>query len=202
MADFKIIYYILVIIYVLLIAVFAWGWITYSRTKTKIKFFNEPLVTITSVSGVIGLILSFVPLFMKIWSYDSDYVKQDTVFIVLLVLEFIFLAIFLALAYVYAFDFGIAIDEKEEKVQFFGQTVNLNKIVEIQEKKYSLRIIYEQGFKNIKKKVIIFSPKAKAFVRENFVSIVNKNIENKNKKNVTLQEQKKLKAKSETATDN
>lgn len=181
MADFRIIYYILLVMFVLLTAVFVWGWITYSRTKTKTKFLNIPLLTATLGVAGIGLILAFVPIFMGIWNYDSDTVKQDAGFISILVLEFVFLAGFLALAYIYAFDFGIAIDQEQNKLQFFGQVVNTNKIVDLVEKKYSLKIVYEQGFKNLKKKISIYTPKAKQFIREQLADIIATNQINKAK---------------------
>lgn len=172
MAQFKIIYYVLLVMSFLLIAVFLWGAVTYKKSKSHVKFINRPLLTITLAVAAISFILAWIPIGMQIWDYDDEFVRSDPAFISILVFEFIFLIGFLVLAYVFAFDFGIALEEENNRLQFFGQTVNTDKIIAVEEKKYSLKIVYEQGFKNIKKKVTIFTPKAKLFVKEILTDIV------------------------------
>lgn len=175
MAQFKIIYYIVLVMSFLLIAVFLWGALTYKRSKTNIKFLNRPLLALTLSVAAIGFILAWVPIGMEVWDYDDELIRSDPAFISILVFEFIFLVGFLALAYVFAFDFGIALEKENNQLQFFGQAVNTDKIVALEEKPRSLKIVYEQGFKNIKKKVTLFSPAAKSFIRDNLTEIVAEN---------------------------
>lgn len=163
MAQFKIIYYVILVMSFLLLTVFIWGGITYKKVKTRIKFLNRPLLTLTLTIGIIAFLFAWVPIFLQVWKYDDEFVKKDLVFILILVFEFLFLVGFLLLAYVFAFDFGIALEEDETKLQFFGQTINTNKIIALEEKKYGLKIVYEQGYKNIQKKVTLFTPNAKKF---------------------------------------
>lgn len=172
MAEFKIIYYVVLVMSFLLIAVFLWGTVTYKRSKAKIRFLNRPLLALTLSVGAIAFILAWIPIGMRIWTYDDEFVRSDSAFISILVFEFIFLIGFLALAYIFAFDFGIALEEDGNRLQFFGQAVNTEKIIALEEKPHSLKIVYEQGFKNIKKKVTIFSPKAKLFAKEILTGIV------------------------------
>lgn len=170
-----ILFYVILAMSVLLNAVFIWGALTYKKIRSNTKFTNKPLLTLTwSIAGI-GFILALIPIFMKVWTYDFEYIKSDPVFISILVFEILFLVAFLVLAYAFAFDFGIALDEEENRLQFFGQTVNIDKIIAIEEKKYSLKIVYEQGFKNIKKRVTVFTPNAKQFVKENLSNIVAEN---------------------------
>lgn len=172
MAQFKIIYYIVLVMSFLLIAVFLWGALTYKRSKTNVKFLNRPLLAATLSVAAIGFILAWVPIGMQVWDYDDELIRSDPAFISILVFEFIFLAGFLALVYIFAFDFGIALEKENNQLQFFGQVVNTDKIVALEEKPRSLKIVYEQGFKNIKKKVTLFSPAAKSFIRDNLTEIV------------------------------
>lgn len=172
MAQFKIIYYIVLVMSFLLIAVFLWGALTYKRSKTNIKFLNRPLLAATLSVAAIGFILAWVPIGMQVWDWDDELLRSDPAFISILVFEFLFLAGFLVLAYIFAFDFGIALEKENNQLQFFGQTVNTDKIVALEEKPHSLKIVYEQGFKNIKKKVTFFSPAAKSFIRDNLTEIV------------------------------
>lgn len=181
MAEFKIIYYVVLVMSFLLLTVFLWGAFTYNKVKSDVKFLNRPLLTLTLSIGIIGFILSWIPIFMKIWTYDDSFVRTDPAFISILVFEFLFLVGFLSLSYIFAFDFGIALEQDAQRLQFFGQTVSTNKIIALEEKKYSLKIVYEQGFKNIKKKVTIFSPNAKIFVREILAEIVAANQATKEK---------------------
>lgn len=175
MAEFKIIYYIILVMSFLLIAVFLWGAVTYKRSKTKVKFLNRPLLAVTLAVAAISFILAWVPIGMQVWDYDDVLIRSDAGFISVLVLECLFLVAFLGLAYMFAFDFGIAVEADTNKLQFFGQAVNIDKIVDLETKGHSLKIVYEQGFKNIKKKVTIFTPKAKLFVKEALTEIVANN---------------------------
>lgn len=172
MAEFKIVYYVLLVMSFLLVSVFLWGAVTYKKVKTNVKFLNRPMLALTLAIGAIAFIIAWIPIGMQIWVYDDELIRSDPGFIAILVLEFVSLVSFLVLAYVYAFDFGIAYDEKNNTLQFFGQAVNTEKIIALEEKKYSLKIVYEQGFKNIKKKITIFSPNAKAFVKTILTDVV------------------------------
>ncbi|MDQ7983100.1 MAG: hypothetical protein REH79_02635 [Spiroplasma sp.] len=175
MVDFKIIYYVVIAMFGLLASVFFWGFITFKRTKTDTKFLNTPLFTLSIVLATVGVILSLMPIMLQVWTYDDAFVRSDPLFISLLVFEFVFLAAFLVLAYVFAYDFGIALEPENNRLQFFGQTVNTEKIIGLETKRNSLQVIYEQGFKDSKKKVTIFTPKAKLFVKEVLGDIVARN---------------------------
>lgn len=175
MVDFKIIYYVLLAMFVLLTAVFLWGFITYRKTTTQTKFLNTPLFTLSIIVAVIGIVLTIVPLGMQVWSYSGEYIRSDPAFISILVLEFVFLVAFLVLTYLFAYDFGIALDTDNNRLQFFGQSVNTEKIIALETKKRSLQVIYEQGFKNSKKKLTIFTPKAKLFAKEVLADIIARN---------------------------
>lgn len=175
MVDFKIIYYVVIAMFVLLASVFFWGYVTYKRTRTETKFLNKPLFALSIGVAAVGIILTLVPLMMKVWEFEDEYIRSDPAFISVLVFEFIFLVGFLVLAYVLAYDFGIALDTENNRLQFFGQTVNSEKIVALEEKKNSLQVIYEQGFKNSKKKITIFTPQAKLFTKEILADIIARN---------------------------
>lgn len=179
MVSFKIIYYILIVMFVLLASVFFWGFITYKRTKSETKFLNRPLLTLSIIIAVVGIAFTIAPLGMKIWNYNDVYVRSDPAFISILVFEFIFLAAFLVLVYLFAYDFGIALDTENNQLQFFGQAINTEKIISLQTKKKSLQIIYEQGFRSNKKKLTIFTPKAKLFVQEVLTDIIARNQANR-----------------------
>lgn len=177
MAQFKLIYYIVLGMSVLLISVFLWGSITFFKVKKFMnnKFLNIPLFVSTLVIAVIGFALALTPIILKIWTYEDEFIKSDPLFLSILALEFVFLLTFLVLAYVFAYDFGIAIDQKASRLQFFGQSVNINKIIALVEKKSSIKILYEQGHKNFKKRVTVYTPGSKAFVRRALSGIVSSN---------------------------
>ncbi len=179
MVSFKIIYYVVLVMFVLLASVFFWGFITYKRTRSETKFLNTPLFTLSIVIAVVGIAFTIAPLGMKVWSYADGYVRSDPAFISILVLEFVFLAAFLVLAYLFAYDFGIALDTENNHLQFFGQAINTEKIISLETKKNSLQVIYEQGFRNNKKKLIIFTPKAKLFAKEVLADIIARNQANR-----------------------
>ncbi|MBE4704392.1 hypothetical protein [Spiroplasma platyhelix] len=172
MAQFKIIYYIVLVMSFLLIAVFLWGAVTYKKSKSNVRFLNRPLLALTLSIAAVSFILAWIPIIMKVWAYDDEFVRSDPAFISILVFEFIFLIAFLVLAYVFAFDFGMTLEQDTNRLQFFGQTVNTEKIIALEEKPHCLKIVYEQGFKNIKKKITIFSPKARLFAKEILTDIV------------------------------
>lgn len=173
MDKLKILFYVVLVMSFLLNAVYIWGMISYRKTKTNTKFLNKPLLSLTLVVAGIGFILAWVPIFMQVWTYDT--LANYPELIAILVLELIFLLAFLILAYIFAFDFGIAFDKEQENLHFFGQTISTKKIIALEEKKYSLKVVYEQGFKNIKKKITVFTPNAKKFVREILTDIVASN---------------------------
>ena len=179
MVSFKIIYYVLLVMFVLLASVFFWGFITYKRTRTETKFLNKPLFTLSIIMAVIGIAFTIVPLGMKLWIYDDSYIRSDPAFISILVFEFLFLVAFLILAYLFAYDFGIALDAENNTLQFFGQAINTEKIISLETKKNSLQVIYEQGYRNNKKKITIFTPKAKLFAKEVLVDIIARNQANR-----------------------
>ncbi|MCL6429031.1 hypothetical protein LT335_00592 [Spiroplasma sp. JKS002669] len=179
MVSFKIIYYVLLVMFVLLASVFFWGFITYKRTRTETKFLNKPLFTLSIIMAVIGIAFTIVPLGMKLWTYDDSYIRSDPAFISILVFEFLFLVAFLILAYLFAYDFGIALDAENNTLQFFGQAINTEKIISLETKKNSLQVIYEQGYRNNKKKITIFTPKAKLFAKEVLVDIIARNQANR-----------------------
>lgn len=179
MVSFKIMYYVLLVMFVLLASVFFWGFVTYKRTKSETKFLNMPLLTLSIVVAVIGIALTIAPIGMRIWDYDDAYVRSDPAFISILVFEFIFLVAFLVLAYLFAYDYGIALDSENDRLQFFGQSISNEKILSLQTKKYSLQIIYEQGFKSNKKKLSVFTPKAKLFIKEVLTDIIARNQANR-----------------------
>jgi len=83
------------------------------------------------------------------------------------------------LAYLFAYDFGIALDAENNTLQFFGQAINTEKIISLETKKNSLQVIYEQGYRNNKKKITIFTPKAKLFAKEVLVDIIARNQANR-----------------------
>jgi len=172
--DFKITYYIGIIIFLLLLTIFGWGWYTFNKPKTTTRFLNLKLIITTLVVGTIGLIISIIPIIMQVWTYSTDWVKSDATFITLLVFEYTFLVIFLGLAYFFSFDFGIAIDEN--KIYFFGQAVNTSKIIALDQRKYVLKIVYEQGIKKMKRRLTIFTPKAQSFVKDHLTEKVATNI--------------------------
>ncbi|WP_375318043.1 hypothetical protein [Spiroplasma endosymbiont of Virgichneumon dumeticola] len=167
MLDFKIIYYIGLVMFVLLLAILGWGWFSFNKPKTNNRFLNIKLLIPTLAIGVIGLILSIVPIGMQVWSYDTVFVKNDPTFLSILIIEYIFLAALLILAYVFSFDFGIAVDETN--IYFFGQSVSTNKIVALDQKKHVLKIVYEQGIKKMKKRLTIITPQSQLFVKEHLV---------------------------------
>lgn len=179
MVSFKIIYYVLLVMFVLLASVFFWGFITYKRTRTETKFLNKPLFTLSIIMAVIGIAFTIVPLGMKLWIYDDSYIRSDPAFISILVFEFLFLVAFLILAYLFAYDFGIALDAENNTLQFFGQAINTEKIISLETKKNSLQVIYEQGYRNNKKKITIFTPKAKLFAKEVLADIIARNQANR-----------------------
>lgn len=177
MAQFKLIYYIILAMLLLLIMVFLWGAITYFRVKKYMnnKFLNRPLFATTLSIAIIGFGLALVPIGLEIWTYDDEFIKSDPLFLSILILEFIFLVTFLILAYTFAYDFGIAIDQNENRLQFFGQRVNINRVIALVERRFSIKIVYEQGHKNLKKRVTIFTPGSKGFARRALAGIVSTN---------------------------
>lgn len=179
MVDFKIIYYVVLVMFVLLASVFFWGFVTYKKTKSETKFLNVPLFTLSIVVALIGIAFTIAPIGMKVWTYPAEFVRSDPAFISILVFEFIFLVAFLVLAYLFAYDFGIALDTENNRLQFFGQAINTEKIIALETKKNSLQLIYEQGFRNNKKKFIIFTPKAKFFAKEVLTDIIARNQANR-----------------------
>lgn len=174
MLDFKIIYYVGLVMFVLLLAILGWGWFSFVKPKTDSRFLNLKLLVPTLTIGVIGLILSIIPIFMQIWTYDTVYVKSDPVFLTILIIEYILLAALLVLAYVFSFDFGIAVDETN--IYFFGQSIKTNKIIALEQKTYVLKIVYEQGIKKMKKRLTIITPQAQLFVKEHLAQKVVDNV--------------------------
>lgn len=173
--NFQIIYYIALIMFVILLAILGWGWYSFNKPETNAKFLNLKLLVSTLVIGVIGLVISIVPMTMQIWTFESEYIKSDPTFLSLLILEYIFLVILLGLAYVFSFDFGIAVDE--HNIYFFGQSVNTSKIVALEQKKNVLKIVYEQGIKKIKKRLTIITPQAQLFVKDHLAQKVITNVQ-------------------------
>ncbi len=173
--NFQIIYYIALLMFVILLVILSWGWYSFNKPKTNAKFLNLKLLVPTLIIGVIGLIISIVPMIMQIWTFDSEYVKSDPAFLSLLILEYIFLVILLGLAYVFSFDFGIAVDD--HNIYFFGQSVNTSKIVALEQKKNVLKIVYEQGIKKMKKRLTIITPQAQLFVKEHLAQKVIDNVQ-------------------------
>lgn len=174
MLDFKIIYYVGLVMFVLLLAILGWGWFSFVKPKTDSRFLNLKLLVPTLTIGVIGLILSIIPIIMQIWTYDTVYVKSDPVFLTILIIEYILLAALLVLAYVFSFDFGIAVDETN--IYFFGQSIKTNKIIALEQKTYVLKIVYEQGIKKMKKRLTIITPQAQLFVKEHLAQKVVDNV--------------------------
>lgn len=174
MLDFKIIYYVGLVMFVLLLAILGWGWFSFVKPKTDSRFLNLKLLVPTLTIGVIGLILSIIPIIMQIWTYDTVYVKSDPVFLTILIIEYILLAALLVLAYVFSFDFGIAVDETN--IYFFGQSIKTNKIIVLEQKTYVLKIVYEQGIKKMKKRLTIITPQAQLFVKEHLAQKVVDNV--------------------------
>lgn len=172
--SFEIIYYIALVMFILLLLILGWGWYSFNKPKTIAKFLNLKLLILTLVTGVIGLVVSIVPIGMQVWSFETEYIKSDPAFLSLLILEYIFLTILLILAYVFSFDFGIAVDENH--IYFFGQSVNTSKIVALEQKKNVLKIVYEQGIKKIKKRLTIITPQAQLFVKEHLTEKVITNV--------------------------
>ena len=173
--NFQIIYYIALVIFILLLFIFGWGWYSFNKPKTTIKFLNLKLLVTTLGVGIIGLIISIVPIGMQVWTFEPEYIKSDPTFLSLLILEYIFLIIMLGLAYIFSFDFAIAIDE--HNIYFFGQSVNTSKIVALEQKKNVLKIVYEQGIKKIKKRVTIITPQAQLFIKDHLAQKVIANVE-------------------------
>lgn len=176
--SFQIIYYIALVMFILLLVILGWGWYSFNKPKTIARFLNLKLLISTLVIGVIGLVISIVPIGMQVWTFENEYVKSDPTFLSLLILEYIFLVILLVLAYIFSFDFGIAVDENN--IYFFGQSVNTNKIVALEQKKNVLKIVYEQGIKKIKKRLTIITPRAQLFVKEHLAQKVIANIKLEN----------------------
>lgn len=131
--NFQIIYYIALVMFILLLVILVWGWYSFNKPKTTIKFLNLKLLVATLIVGVIGLVISIVPIGMQVWTFEPEYIKSDPAFLSLLIVEYIFLVIMLGLAYIFSFDFGIAVDE--HNIYFFGQSVNTSKIVALEQKK-------------------------------------------------------------------
>ena len=183
MLDIKAVYYLAFVMFILLLVILIWGWFSFAKAKTTTRFLNLKLLVLTLTTGVIGLILSIVPLTMQIWTYDSVFIKSDAVLLSLLVLEYIFLASLLALAYIFSFDFGIAVNENN--IFFFGQSLNIGKIVALEQKKYVLKIVYEQGIKKIKKRLTVITPKGQLFVKTHLSQKVNSNIKPENVSEIT-----------------
>lgn len=173
--NFQIIYYIALVMFILLLVILGWGWYSFNKPKTTIKFLNLKLLVTTLGVGAIGLIISIVPIGMQVWTFEPEYIKSDPAFLSLLILEYIFLVIMLGLAYIFSFDFAIAIDE--HNIYFFGQSVNTSKIVALEQKKNVLKIVYEQGIKKIKKRLTIITPQAQLFVKDHLAQKVIANVE-------------------------
>ncbi|WP_338974965.1 hypothetical protein [Spiroplasma endosymbiont of Tricholauxania praeusta] len=173
--NFQIIYYIALVMFILLLVILVWGWYSFNKPKTTIKFLNLKLLVATLIVGVIGLVISIVPIGMQVWTFEPEYIKSDPAFLSLLIVEYIFLVIMLGLAYIFSFDFGIAVDE--HNIYFFGQSVNTSKIVALEQKKNVLKIVYEQGIKKIKKRLTIITPQAQLFVKDNLAQKVIANVE-------------------------
>ena len=168
--EFNIIYYIAFIMFILLLAILGWGWYSFNKPKTFAKFLNLKLLVPTLVIGVIGLVISIVPIICKVWEYEVEYVKSDPMFLSLLIIEYVLLASLLILSYVFSFDFGIAVDENN--IYFFGQSVSCSKIVALEEKKYVLKIVYEQGIKKLKKKLVVITKQGQLFVKQHLTQKV------------------------------
>ncbi|MBP1525426.1 MAG: hypothetical protein H9Q65_02370 [Spiroplasma ixodetis] len=173
--NFQIIYYIALVMFILLLVILGWGWYSFNKPKTTIKFLNLKLLVATLIVGVIGLVISIVPIGMQVWTFEAEYIKSDPAFLTLLIVEYIFLVIMLGLAYIFSFDFGIAVDE--HNIYFFGQSVNTSKIVALEQKKNVLKIVYEQGIKKNKKRLTIITPQAQLFVKEHLAQKVIANVE-------------------------
>ncbi|WDA54277.1 MAG: hypothetical protein PPFGHCPK_00709 [Spiroplasma endosymbiont of Drosophila atripex] len=173
--NFQIIYYIALVMFILLLVILVWGWYSFNKPKTTIKFLNLKLLVATLIVGVIGLVISIVPIGMQVWTFEPEYIKSDPAFLSLLIVEYIFLVIMLGLAYIFSFDFGIAVDE--HNIYFFGQSVNTSKIVALEQKKNFLKIVYEQGIKKIKKRLTIITPQAQLFVKDHLAQKVIANVE-------------------------
>ncbi|WP_353306751.1 hypothetical protein [Spiroplasma ixodetis] len=173
--NFQIIYYIALVMFILLLVILVWGWYSFNKSKTTIKFLNLKLLVATLIVGVIGLFISIVPIGMQVWTFEPEYIKSDPAFLSLLIVEYIFLVIMLGLAYIFSFDFGIAVDE--HNIYFFGQSVNTSKIVALEQKKNVLKIVYEQGIKKIKKRLTIITPQAQIFVKDHLAQKVIANVE-------------------------
>ncbi|WP_342260513.1 hypothetical protein [Spiroplasma endosymbiont of Notiophilus biguttatus] len=173
--NFQIIYYIALVMFILLLVILGWGWYSFNKPKTTIKFLNLKLLVATLIVGVIGLVISIVPIGMQVWTFEPEYIKSDPAFLSLLIVEYIFLVIVLGLAYIFSFDFGIAVDE--HNIYFFGQSVNTSKIVALEQKKNVLKIVYEQGIKKIKKRLTIITPQAQLFVKDHLAQKVIANVE-------------------------
>ncbi|WJG70113.1 hypothetical protein [Spiroplasma ixodetis] len=173
--NFQIIYYIALVMFILLLVILGWGWYNFNKPKTTIKFLNLKLLVATLIVGVIGLVISIVPIGMQVWTFEPEYIKSDPAFLSLLIVEYIFLVIMLGLAYIFSFDFGIAVDERN--IYFFGQSVNTSKIVALEQKKNVLKIVYEQGIKKIKKRLTIITPQAQLFVKDHLAQKVIANVE-------------------------
>ncbi|TLF27580.1 MAG: hypothetical protein FCO83_00865 [Spiroplasma sp. WSS] len=173
--NFQIIYYIALVMFILLLVILGWGWYSFNKPKTTIKFLNLKLLVATLIVGVIGLVISIVPIGMQVWTFEPEYIKSDPAFLTLLIVEYIFLVIMLGLAYIFSFDFGIAVDE--HNIYFFGQSVNTSKIVALEQKKNVLKIVYEQGIKKIKKRLTIITPQAQLFVKDHLAQKVIANVE-------------------------
>jgi len=173
--NFQIIYYIALVMFILLLVILGWGWYSFNKPKTTIKFLNLKLLVATLIVGVIGLVISIVPIGMQVWTFEPEYIKSDPAFLSLLIVEYIFLVIMLGLAYIFSFDFGIAVDE--HNIYFFGQSVNTSKIVALEQKKNVLKIVYEQGIKKIKKRLTIITPQAQLFVKDHLAQKVIANVE-------------------------
>ncbi|WP_338979781.1 hypothetical protein [Spiroplasma endosymbiont of Lasioglossum malachurum] len=173
--NFQIIYYIALVMFILLLVILSWGWYSFNKPKTTIKFLNLKLLVATLIVGVIGLVISIVPIGMQVWIFEPEYIKSDPAFLTLLIVEYIFLVIMLGLAYIFSFDFGIAVDE--HNIYFFGQSVNTSKIVALEQKKNVLKIVYEQGIKKIKKRLTIITPQAQLFVKDHLAQKVIANVE-------------------------
>lgn len=174
MLDFKTLYYIGLVMFVLLLAILGWGWFSFAKPKTNARFLNLKLLITTLAIGVIGLILSTVPIFMQVWTYDSVFVKSDPAFLSVLIIEYIFLAVLLVLSYVFSFDFGVAVDEAN--IYFFGQSVNTNKIIALDQKTHVLKLVYEQGIKKMKKRLTIITPQAQLFIKEHLAQKIVNNV--------------------------
>ncbi|WP_395472849.1 hypothetical protein [Spiroplasma endosymbiont of Nomada rufipes] len=168
--NFQIIYYIALVMFILLLVILGWGWYSFNKPKTTIKFLNLKLLVATLIVGVIGLVISIFPIGMQVWTFEPEYIKSDPAFLTLLIVEYIFLVIMLGLAYIFSFDFGIAVDE--HNIYFFGQSVNTSKIVALEQKKNVLKIVYEQGIKKIKKRLTIITPQAQLFVKDHLAQKV------------------------------